>query len=154
MEPRSPRRETLLLASLADVESLRSSPEWLWRLNRPIDLRLEHISQPVREQYEYRLNEFAEACGCAQGSAAGAIAVIIVIVAWIYRGYTFSFRLVFISLVTIIFASLVGKLVGVVIARIRLRHTLTKLLRTGPEKLTSTEEQIDEPNVHTVLRLG
>ncbi len=154
MESRSSRREALVLSSLADIESLRSSPERLWRLNRPIELRLQHIPQPEREQLEYRLNELSEACGCAQGSAAGVIGIIIVIFAWIQRGYTLTFRLVFISLATVIFASLVGKLVGVISARIRLHHTLAKLMRTAPKKLTSTEEQIDEPDVHRVLRLG
>jgi hypothetical protein len=154
MESRSSRREALVLSSLADIESLRSSPERLWRLNRPIELRLQHIPQPERKQLEYRLNELSETCGCAQGSAAGAISIIIVIFAWIQRGYTLTFRLVFISLATVIFVSLVGKLVSVISARIRLHHTLTKLLRTAPKKLTSTEEQIDEPDVHRVLRLG
>jgi hypothetical protein len=127
--------ETLVISSLRDVERLRSSPARLWKLHGLIELRIPDLVQPERERLESRLNELAGVCGCAEGSVAGAIALIAIVVFWIQREIAFSCQSVFTAGVTVIGASLLAKLVRVITARIRLRQVLGDLLRTSPRNI-------------------
>lgn len=139
MESREPGSEALVISSLGEVERLRSSLAWLWKLQGPIELRIPDLVQ--RERMEARLNELAGVCGCAEGSVAGGIALIAVVVLWIQREIAFSYRSVFTAAAVVIGASLLAKLVRVVAARVRLRQLLGGLLHTSPGSIPPYHEE-------------
>lgn len=154
MKSSSTTERVIVLSTRHDVDNLRSSLELFGRLNRAIEVRFQDAPKAEREQLEFKLNELGQACGCAQGSLAGVITVILVVGVWAQKGYSVTARSMGVAFLIIIVASFVGKFVGLMTARIRLHLLLTKLLDTAPEILTFTEEQADESNVHGVLRLG
>lgn len=128
------RSEGLVVSSVEDVERLRSSPARLWRLHGPIELLIPDVAESERERLESRLNELASVCGCAEGSAAGAIALIAVVVFWIQGDITFSYPSTVTAGVTVIGASLLAKLMRVISARVLLYQVLGELLRTLPQQ--------------------
>lgn len=132
MRSRKQGSEALVISSLGDVERLRSSPARLWTFHGPIELRIPDLAQPARERLESRLNELAGVCGCAEGSVAGAIVLIAIVVFWIQREIAFSYRSAITAGVTVIGASLLVKLMSVITARVRLRRVLGDLLRISP----------------------
>jgi hypothetical protein len=120
--------EAQVISSLGDVEHLRSSPARLLKLHGPIELHIPDLAEDERQRLESRLNELADVCGCAEGSVAGAIVLIGIVVVWIQREIAFSWQLAFTASVTVIGASLLAKAVRVITARLRLRQVLGGLL--------------------------
>lgn len=121
--------EALVIASIEDVARLRS-PARLWNLHGSIELQIPGLAQPEREQLESRLNELSGVCGCAEGSAAGAIALIAIAYFWIQREIAFSYQSIFAAGAIVIGASLLAKLVRVIAARVLLRQMLGELVCT------------------------
>lgn len=151
MGTRELESKALVISSLGDVEHLRSSSSRLWKLHGPIKLHIPDLAQPERERLESRLNELAGVCGCAEGSFAGSLALIAVVVFWIQREIAFSWQSVFTAGVTVIGASLLTKFVGVITARLRLRRVLGDLLRTSPRNIQPDHrESCDEPSLRRI----
>jgi len=128
-----PASAGVVLSSLADVERLHAAPARLWSLPGPFVLRLPQVPFSERERLEARLNELAGVCGCAEGSVAGGVALIAVVVVWGLRHLSFTFPSVFRATALVIGASLLAKLVRVMTARAQLRRLLGALLRLRVE---------------------
>ena len=134
MGSRESGAEYLVISSFEDVERLQSSPVRLWKLDDPIELRIPDIEQSERERLESRLNELAGVCGCAEGSIAGAIALIAIAVFWVQRGIAFSFQSILAAGAMVIGIALAAKFVRVLVARVLLHRALGGLLRALPRK--------------------
>jgi hypothetical protein len=129
MQPPEPESGTLVLSSLEDVERLRASPTRLRKLDGRLEIRIPGLAPSDRLRLESRLNDLAGVCGCAEGSAAGAIALTIVVIVWIQRDITFAVQSVLTTGAFVIGASLLVKYTRVLAARIQIRRVLDSLLR-------------------------
>jgi hypothetical protein len=116
--------EPTILSSLGEVDALLASRFGTWRLTGPIELQLLKRAPAVRNRLESRLNALVGACGCMEGSLAGAVTLLLVIAYWIRSGADLSWSGALAAAALVISAALAGKLAGVSIARIQLRRTL------------------------------
>lgn len=128
MKRRGPGSEALLISTAEDVIRLRSSPARLWAINGPIALRLPGLAPAEQDRVESRLNELAAVCGCAEGSAAGAIALVAVAVVWLVRDAGFSLASLATAAGVVIGVAVLAKLLRVTLARVQLRRLLDALL--------------------------
>lgn len=117
-----------VLASLEDIERLRSSRLRLWSLDGSIELRIPDISRDDRQRLESRLNHLAGVCGCAESSIVGAIALAAIITWWMWHQIAFSFRSVAVAFAILIGTMLLTKFLRVFIARMQLHHALGQVL--------------------------
>src|SRR5215204_5436183 len=118
---------TTVLSSQEDVNLLLRSSFGTWRLKGPVELRLLDRSPDLRRRFEARLDYLASVCGCAEGSIAGALALLILVVTWVGSGEGFSWTRAFTTLAIVIFTSLAGKLARLAIASVQIRNLLREI---------------------------
>jgi len=109
----------ILLASEADITDLKS--------RKRADIRRVRLAGPLAdEQLERDLNRAFLACGCAAGSAA----VYVAIITCLTLGFLYGFRgdLVWWRiLIYLVIASLAGKGIGLLLARVQSTRILKRL---------------------------
>lgn len=98
-------------------------------------MRIPGFALEDRAQVESRLTALADVCGCAEGAAAGALALVAVIVVWVQRGGATTSRGIVAAVLTIVSVSLIAKIVRVCVARCQLWRALGDLLHVSPERL-------------------
>lgn len=130
----SPRRAPMpqpatSLSSPDEVDRLRASPARLWAVRGPVELRLDDLPDVERQRAQTRLTELAQVCGCAEGAAAGAVALLVTAGVWIARGTGLSVTSLAAAGAWVVGAALLAKLLRVVVARVRMRQVLDELAR-------------------------
>ena len=116
-----------VLSSHEDVDLLLRSRFGPWRLKSPVELRLLDRNPDLRRRFETRLDYLASVCGCAEGSIAGALALLILVVTWVESGEGFSFTRALTTLAIVICTSLAGKLARLAIASVQIRGLLREI---------------------------
>ncbi|HEU0284733.1 MAG TPA: hypothetical protein VFR52_06285 [Sphingomicrobium sp.] len=116
-----------VLSSHEDVDLLLRSPFATWRLKGPVHLRLLDRTPHLRRRFEARLDYLASVCGCAEGSIAGFLALLFLVVTWIGSGEGFSWTRAFTTLAIVICTSLAGKAARLAIARLQIRNLLREI---------------------------
>ena len=142
MRSRELESGTLVLSSLEDVERLRVSPTRLRKLDGRLEVRLPGLAPPDRVRLESRLNDLAGVCGCAEGSAAGAIALTIVVIVWIQRDTTFTIQSVLTMGAFVVGASLLVKYARVLAARVQIHRVLDSLLRAASARVQPDQREV------------
>jgi hypothetical protein len=128
MGARRSRFGSHVLASIDDIERLRSSMLRLLHLEERIELQIPGLDPRLREHHQARLNELAGICGCAESSGVGALALICMIVWWIRNDVAINFGSIAAALATLIGVMLTAKFLRVLVARLQLRAALGRIL--------------------------
>lgn len=123
-----------VLRTAQDIEDLTRGRS-ITRLNLKDVIRLEFpaLSEKERALWEVRLNAYKNDCGCSTGAAFCCITLItvavLVFITALSSPIAFTIRVVALGTIAIFFSGLVGKALGLTIARLKFRRGCAKLLK-------------------------
>jgi hypothetical protein len=127
-------RSPLIIRTVADIERLSISPKAAKRLPREgLVVAIPGLDEPARSAFQRQIKRYARACGCAAGGATFLLTSAAIMVyatslaldhAWVALARTIVDGLIGVLILTVI-----AKLLGLYIARLRFRRSCARLIR-------------------------
>ena len=129
----------VVLRTIQDVEELceHASIKPLFSKFK-IQLEIRIVSETERHSWQTQLNKYKNDCGCSTGAIFFSVTLVVLIVLAVFTAFnspmTSMIKLSLIGTPVVFFSALVGKMLGLIIARLKFRRACSKLL----ERLKST----------------
>lgn len=149
----------IILRTVRDVEDLlENKPIGPLFSKEMIRFEIPGMSEKENDSWQVRLNAYKNDCGCSTGAAFCCIALIVVIVLVCITAFsspiTSTLKVVAFGMVAIFLIGLVGKMLGLFIARLRFKRGCAKLLEQLKQHNAARLHEIGGPDVemHAVGR--
>jgi len=125
---------TITALRIASIDELEAAVQWRWLFtsSTPIRLELTHVSNEESNHLQSKVDQYLAACGCQEGKIGVALAILLWVIDLLMRPavlFLLSWTDVGLGLGFIFFGALIGKLAGVLRARILLRKSVKEFKR-------------------------
>lgn len=113
------------------TELILNQPIWLIPKDGKIELSIDHLPSEENSQWEYKLNKHYFDCGCNKGAIGVIVAIVIYLIYLFFSSdleYLFQWSTLIYLLLAGIIGGSIGKIFGLLNARLQFRKTIRSLL--------------------------